>query len=275
MKIKSILIVCLTTMLLIGCTSIPKNMSREEFKELQDGLYANVETSKGDLLVQFFDKEAPVTVANFIGLAEGKKENKAKPLGEPFYDGLIFHRVIKDFMIQGGDPNGTGMGGPGYNFEDEVNNDLKHDKKGILSMANAGPNTNGSQFFITEVPTPWLDGKHTIFGQVIKGESVIDSIAVVEKGAQDKPKEDIVINKVEIIRKGKEYKDYEPNKAFAEGREANKRKQEELKKQKEREMQKEVERIKELSAKAETTESGLQYVILTEGEGENHKKEIL
>ena len=272
MKIKSILTVALTALIFVGCTSIPKYMSKEEYKELQDGLYAHMETSKGDMLIKFYNEEAPMTVANFIGLAEGVKPNEAKKKGVPFYDGLIFHRVIKDFMIQGGDPQGTGVGGPGYNFEDEVDNDLKHDKKGILSMANAGPNTNGSQFFITEVPTPWLDGKHTIFGEVVKGIEVIDSIANVEKGPQDKPKEDIVINKVEILRKGSDYKKYDANKAFETAKKEHEFKIEEAKRQKEEAMKKEIQRIKDLSEKAQTTDSGLQYVILEEGDGEKPKK---
>ena len=173
---------------LLSCTPIYKkmNVDKETYEGLKDGLYANLQTTKGNLIVKFEDKKSPVTVANFVGLAEGKIDNKSKAKGVPFYDGTIFHRVIKDFMIQGGDPKGTGAGDPGYKFEDEKN-DLKHTGKGILSMANSGPNTNGSQFFITEVATPWLDGKHTIFGEVVKGDDVIDAIANVEKGAQDKP----------------------------------------------------------------------------------------
>ncbi|AFL96465.1 peptidylprolyl isomerase [Ornithobacterium rhinotracheale H06-030791] len=271
-NLKTILIVCLAGLFLTRCTSIPKFMSKEEFKNLDDGLYANMETSKGDMLIKLYEQEAPMTVANFIGLAEGVKENKAKKKGVPYYDGLIFHRVIKDFMIQGGDPQGTGVGGPGYDFEDEVDNDLKHDKKGVLSMANAGPNTNGSQFFITEVPTPWLDGRHTIFGQVVKGLDVIDTIANVEKNAQDKPKEDIKINKVEIVRKGDAYKKYDANKAFEKAKADHQAKLEEAKRKREEEMKKEVQRIKDLSAKAESTPSGLKYVVLEEGTGEKPKK---
>ena len=204
---------------LINCTPIYKkmNVDKETYEGLKDGLYANFQTSKGNLLVKFEDEKSPVTVANFIGLAEGKIENKAKPKGTPFYDGTIFHRVIKDFMIQGGDPKGTGMGDPGYKFEDE-RNDLQHTGKGILSMANSGPNSNGSQFFITEVATPWLDGKHTIFGEVVKGENVIDTIATVEKGPQDKPKTDIVLEKVSVFSKGDQYKNYDPAKIFNEGK---------------------------------------------------------
>ncbi|WP_117613405.1 peptidylprolyl isomerase [Chryseobacterium sp. Leaf180] len=193
------------------------NVDKETYEGLQDGIYANMQTTKGNLIVKLEDKKSPVTVANFVGLAEGKIDNKAKVKGVPFYDGTIFHRVIKDFMIQGGDPQGTGMGDPGYKFEDEKN-DLKHTGKGILSMANSGPNTNGSQFFITEVATPWLDGKHTIFGKVVKGDDVIDAIANTEKGAQDKPKTDIVLQKVSVFSKGDEYKNYDAAKTFNEGK---------------------------------------------------------
>lgn len=267
MKIKNLIIVCLTAFALIGCTSIPKYMSKDEYKALNDGLYAYMETTEGNMLIKLHEKETPMTVANFVGLAEGKIENTAKPLGTPFYDGIIFHRVIKDFMIQGGDPDGRGTGGPGYSFEDEFEDELKHDKKGILSMANSGPNTNGSQFFITEVPTPWLDGKHSVFGEVIDGLAVIDTIANVEKGFQDKPKTDVVIKHVDIIRKGDMYKKYDPARAFADAKANHAKKLEEKRKQEEAKMQKEIDRIKELTEKSEVTESGLRYVILEQGDG--------
>ena len=166
---KRILFLLISALILTNCKPIYKKMNIDKalYEKLPDGVYAKMETSKGDMIIQFFDKEAPVTVANFVGLAQGTIENKAKGKGQPYYDGIIFHRVIKDFMIQGGDPTGTGMGDPGYKFDDEKN-DLRHEGKGYLSMANSGPNTNGSQFFITEVATPWLDGRHTIFGKVIR-----------------------------------------------------------------------------------------------------------
>lgn len=217
--LKKNFLIAIAAISLSSCTPIYKkmNVDKETYEGLKDGLYANFQTSKGNMIVKFEDKKAPVTVANFVGLAEGKIENKAKAKGVPYYDGTIFHRVIKDFMIQGGDPKGTGMGDPGYKFDDEKN-DLQHTRKGILSMANSGPNTNGSQFFITEVATPWLDGRHTIFGEVVNGKEVIDSIANVEKGPQDKPKTDIVLEKVSVFTKGDEYKNYDAAAIFNEGK---------------------------------------------------------
>ena len=217
--LKKNFLIAIAAISLSSCTPIYKkmNVDKETYEGLKDGLYANFQTSKGNMIVKFEDKKAPVTVANFVGLAEGKIENKAKAKGVPYYDGTIFHRVIKDFMIQGGDPKGTGMGDPGYKFDDEKN-DLQHSGKGILSMANSGPNTNGSQFFITEVATPWLDGRHTVFGEVVNGKEVIDSIANVEKGPQDKPKTDIVLEKVSVFTKGDEYKNYDAAAIFNEGK---------------------------------------------------------
>ncbi|MGF1558473.1 MAG: peptidylprolyl isomerase [Flavobacteriaceae bacterium] len=178
--------------------------------DLGDGVFADIQTNKGDIILRLEYEKTPVTVANFVSLAEGNNPFVAEEYkNKPYYDGLIFHRVMKDFMIQGGDPLGTGSGNPGYKFMDEFNDSLLHDRKGILSMANAGPTTNGSQFFITHAPTPWLNGRHTIFGEVVEGMAVVDSIANVPVGGANRPVDSIIMNKVEIIRIGKEAKKFD------------------------------------------------------------------
>lgn len=221
---------------------------------MQEGLYANFHTSKGNILVELEYKKTPGTVGNFVALAEGKLENKAIPQGKPYYDGLKFHRVIPDFMIQGGDPKGNGTGGPGYNFEDEIHQDLKHDAPGRLSMANAGPGTNGSQFFITHTATPWLDGKHTVFGKVVEGQDVVDKIQQGDK-----------IEKLEIIREGEDAKQFNSVEEFrvftgakAEREAAAKKQQEEL--------------LGELAQGFEETPSGLRYKIEEKGTGAKAEK---
>lgn len=165
------------------------------------GTYAIFETTQGDIVIRLLDKEAPKTVENFIGLAEGTKEFGSKKEKRPFYDGLGFHRVIPDFMIQGGDPMGSGFGGPGYQFEDETKGSQhRFDKGGKLAMANSGPNTNGSQFFITVANTDWLTGKHTIFGEVVEGYDVVEKISKVARNRQDKPNKDVQVKSVKIER---------------------------------------------------------------------------
>jgi len=165
-------------------------------------MLATLETSMGTIRVRLFPQEAPKTVENFVGLATGTKEWTDPTTGEkvrrPLYDGTIFHRVIPEFMIQGGDPRGNGTGGPGYTFEDEFQSGRKFDRPGLLAMANAGPNTNGSQFFITEVPTPWLNNRHTIFGEVVEGMEVVRAIARTERGPGDRPRRDVVLESVKI-----------------------------------------------------------------------------
>jgi peptidylprolyl isomerase len=172
-----------------------------------DGIFAKFETNKGTIVARLFFDRVPLTVSNFVGLAEGAiewRDPAGKPRKSPFYDGLVFHRVIPDFMVQGGDPLGKGHGGPGYQFPDEFQPALKHSKPGILSMANAGPNTNGSQFFITHVPTPWLDGKHSVFGEVVEGLNVVNAIAQGDK-----------IVKLSIVRTGKAAEGFDAAKTFA------------------------------------------------------------
>ena len=169
------------------------------------GTYATFDTSEGKIVTRLFEQDAPKTVRNFTELAEGKREwtnpNTKKKTSDPLYSGTIFHRVIPDFMIQGGDPMGTGFGGPGYQFEDETKGSPhKFDKAGKLAMANAGPNTNGSQFFITVAPTPWLTGNHTIFGEVIEGMDIVEKISKVARNRQDKPNTDIKVNSINIER---------------------------------------------------------------------------
>lgn len=183
-----------------------------KYADLDEGLYANMETNKGEILLKLEFESTPVTVANFISLAEGTNDYVTDSLkGKPYYNGIVFHRVIPNFMIQGGDPTGTGLGSPGYKFIDEFPKDsvgellLKHDAPGKLSMANSGPVTNGSQFFITHKDTPWLDGKHTVFGNVVKGQTVVDSI-----------QQNDTIKNVEIVKIGKEAKKFKANKLFSE-----------------------------------------------------------
>ena len=167
-------------------------------------VHAEFATTEGSFTVRLFDQEVPNTVANFVGLAEGTKEwtdpKTHEKVTKPFYDGIIFHRVIEGFMIQGGDPLGQGIGGPGYKFADEFHPSLRHSKAGILSMANAGPNTNGSQFFITLAPTPHLDNRHSVFGEVTEGMDVVRRIGSTPTGRQDRPAKDVVINAVTITR---------------------------------------------------------------------------
>ncbi len=175
-----------------------KSYEKCDYKEDLDRIYAQFKTNMGEFEIELYAKECPETVWNFVNLAEGRQETVKTG---PFYDGLIFHRVIDGFMIQGGCPEGKGVGGPGYRFADECSPELKHDTEGILSMANAGPGTNGSQFFITLVPTPHLNGRHTVFGKVVSGMEVVKEIGKVKTGMMDRPSYDVVMEKVTIVRK--------------------------------------------------------------------------
>ena len=185
-----------------------------KYADLADGIYADIQTSSGDIIIKLEHDKTPITVANFVSLAEGNNPFVSEEFKDKkYYDGIVFHRVIKDFVIQGGDPTATGTGNPGYRFKDEIDASLKHDKAGMLSMANSGPKTNGSQFFITHKEIPHLDGRHTVFGQVVVGLEVVDSIANVrtyqEPNRKDRPIEDVVMKTVEIVRKGKEAKNFD------------------------------------------------------------------
>jgi len=228
-------------------------MDKEFLSKQADGMYAKFETAKGDIYCALEFKKTPMTVANFVGLAEGVIKNTAKADGVAYYDSLKFHRVIPNFMIQGGCPLGTGTGDPGYKFGDEIDETLKHTGPGILSMANAGPGTNGSQFFITHVKTEWLDGKHTVFGHVIQGQSVVDSI----KGND-------LLKHLVILRKGKEAEEFDAAKVF-EFEKANAGAKAAAKAKAEQEKMDKA--LNETYGAAKTTASGLRYIIEKEGEG--------
>lgn len=261
MKKVSILFVCALIFGLVGC--------KEEYPDLSDGLYAEFNTNKGSFVAELYYQETPITVANFVSLAEGKPHSMVDSAyqGKKFYDGLTFHRVIEDFMIQGGDPTGTGSGDPGYRFPDEIVDTLTHDSKGYLSMANAGPGTNGSQFFVTLAETPWLDGKHTIFGKVVEGQEVVDSIGQVETGERDMPVEQIVIESLNIIRKGKEAKDFDASAVFENRLAQIKSEEEEFAKKQEEGMAQNAQRFQSLQAEAEELESGLKIHFVQKGDG--------
>jgi peptidyl-prolyl cis-trans isomerase A (cyclophilin A) len=219
-----------------------------------NGIYARLNTSKGTILIELTYQQTPGTVANFVGLAEGTQKNEHKKKGTPYYDGLIFHRVIADFMIQGGCPQGSGVGGPGYQFDDEFHPELKHDRAGTLSMANAGPATNGSQFFITHGPTAWLDGKHTVFGYVVEGQEVVDLVAQGDS-----------IESLTIERHGKEAEAWNATEAFHAFISSG----EERKKATEKAAQ---EALSKLTTGMEKTASGLFYKITKAGEGAQPEK---
>ncbi|HAV62159.1 MAG TPA: peptidylprolyl isomerase, partial [Verrucomicrobiales bacterium] len=238
--------------------------------ERPDGLYAEIETSKGTIVGRLEFEKAPLTVANFVGLAEGTKDSN-KPKGTKFYDGIIFHRVIPGFMIQGGDPEGSGRGGPGYRFEDEFDPSLRHDGPGVFSMANAGPGSNGSQFFITVAPTPHLDDRHSVFGRVIEGQDVANAIANAPRNAQDRPNEEISIKTIKIVRVGEKAKAFKGDQAHFDELRANIGKRAEQKAA--AALESVIKGIKEQHPGKELVKSpsGLQYLVITEGSGETPK----
>lgn len=249
------------------------NSQKKAYKDLGDGLFADIETTKGHIVVKLNYKEVPTTVANFVTLAEGKNNFvKVEYKGKPFYNGTIFHRVIDGFMIQGGDPTGTGMGDPGYRFEDEFVPSLRHNKKGILSMANSGPNTNGSQFFITQVPTPHLDGRHTVFGETVKGEEVIDAIAKAPRNGQDRPNEDIKIKNITIVANGKDAEKFDAVKVFDSYFKSVAEREKEKEERVKRASAKFLEEIKVQEPQAKVLPSGVKIFTINNGEGKQPKQ---
>ena len=239
--------------LLFSCNNTGNSQS---YGKLEDGLYAKIETNKGNILLKLEFEKTPLTVANFVSLAEGDNDMVSEDLKDkPFYDGLKFHRVIKNFMIQTGDPKGDGSGGPGYKFPDEIT-DLKHDKGGILSMANAGPGTNGSQFFITHKATPHLDGKHTVFGHVVEGMDVVNQI---EQGD--------VMKSVEIIRVGRDARKFKAPKVFKNAYEKAIKEQKEKEEAANKVKAEKAAYFAKLKESGTTTNSGLTYVIVEKGNG--------
>ena len=244
-------------LLLVACKSA-------KYPNLKDGLYADIQTNYGDMLAELYYKTTPGTVANFVSLAEGTNTYVADSLkGKRYYDGTKSHRVIKNFMLQAGDRTATGEGDPGYKFADEFVDTLRYTRKGQLGMANSGPATNGSQFFITEVATDWLNFRHTIFGQVIQGEDVISKITSVKTGAQDRPVDPVVIKKVEIIRVGKDAQKWDAPKVFDAFMKEQNAKAQKLESQKE----KNLALMAEQEAKAVAQPSGIKILKLKEGNG--------
>ncbi len=262
-KLNTITVYILTvfTLVLSSCKS--------QYPELTDGIYAEINTTKGKMVAKLYYKKAPVTSANFISLAEGTNTLVAEEYKEKkFYDGLIFHRVKDKFMIQGGDPLGTGLGNPGYRFMDEFHPDLKHDKPGVLAMANPGPNSNGSQFYITEVPRPDLDNRYSVFGELVIGLDVQDSISNVKTDAKDKPLDSVVIHQLNIIRKGSDAKKFDAFKVFKNHFAEREKREKAEKARKAKILNETVQKHSKQKEKAVTLESGLKYFISEKGNGD-------
>lgn len=252
---KIVALTALAATTLISC-------NKQESSNLPEGLYAEINTTKGKIVAELEFEKVPLTVANFVSLAEGKNQYvDAQFKDKPFYDGLTFHRVIENFMVQGGDPTGTGEGGPGYKFNDEFNAELKHNKPGVLSMANAGPGTNGSQFFITHVETPWLDGMHSVFGHVIEGQDIVNKIVQGDK-----------IETIKIIRSGKKAEDFDAAKVFKQKQEENQKQQEESLKAIDGVLKETSAKLTDAKVKATKLQSGLSYFVFEKGTGAKPKE---
>ncbi len=259
---KKIIILVLSFSVLAGCSY--------NFK--QDGVYAVIKTNMGEMIFDLYYEKTPITAGNFVGLVEGTREFTDVKTGQKvkrnFYNGLTFHRVIKDFVIQGGCPVGNGTGGPGYTFVDEINPDLKHDAVGVLSMANSGPDTNGSQFFITLAPSPHLDGKYTVWGKLVNGINVLKKIGSVETDGNDKPVKDVRIDSIEIKRIGQAAKAFDAEKAFAKNDEIIKA----MEQKNETKLSELLKKLNVNQARIKTTDTGLRYFIRRNGKGNPPKQ---
>jgi len=255
-KLNLIIAIALFPLFLGSCQS--------KYPSLANGLYAEFTTNHGTFVTKLYEKATPMTVASFVSLAEGNNPRVSEEYkGKKFYDGLIFHRVIKDFMIQGGDPKGTGSGGPGYSYPDEIVDTLTFNRKGLLAMANSGPATNGSQFFVTLAETPWLNGNHTIFGEVVMGQEVVDAIGEVQTSKPgDKPVKDVVIQKVTIIKKGKVNV---PD--FSKALEEKEKEEKEKEAAREKIAEEKSKELEEVRAKAESRDSGIKIYYHKKGDG--------
>lgn len=242
---------------------------KAQYPELEDGIYAEFITNKGVMVAKLEQEKTPITVANFVSLAEGTNTMVSKKyLDKKYFNGLTFHRVMNGFMIQGGDPTASGTGDPGYKFNDEFHPDLKHDKPGILSMANSGPNRNGSQFFITEIPKPHLDNVHAVFGELVIGLNIQDSISNVEVGNKNKPIKDVIIEELNIIRKGKDAKKFDANDVFTSHFAKIDRLEKENADKAKALLEATIEKFKEQRSRATMLESGLKYYVSEKGTGQ-------
>lgn len=249
------------SLFLVAVVTLFTSCKKNPHADLGDGIFANIQTSKGDIIVKLEYQKTPITVANFVSLAEGKNEFVSeKYKNKPFYDGLTFHRVLNDFMIQGGDPDANGLGGPGYVFKDEFDNSLKHNKAGVLSMANGGPNSNGSQFFITHKETPWLDNVHSIFGEVVKGMENVNAIV-----------QNDTITKITIIRNGSEAEKFDAVKTFADYYKEEAKAVKVAEEKAKAVMAEKVNYLNEKRKEATKTKSGVEFVMLSEGNGAKPK----